>query len=92
MTKRPLVDEAADPETPFRRILQLSQIDDVKVRRALVDNPIRNLVRQGVAKNPSTPLDVLRSLASEKSEPSPDVRKSAEEALDKRGMREPAST
>lgn len=39
MTRRSMVDEAADPDTPFRRLLQLSKSNNVKVRRALVDNP-----------------------------------------------------
>lgn len=39
MTNRSLVDEASNPETPFKRLLQLSWGKSVKVRRALLDNP-----------------------------------------------------
>lgn len=45
--RTPLV-EASDPETPFSRLFELSESEDVEVRRAIVDNPSIAVKEDGV--------------------------------------------
>lgn len=57
---RTQLDEASDPETPFHRLVILSDVDRAAVRRALVDNPSIAVNEDGAVTN-----KILLSLAIE---------------------------